>query len=202
MAGHRGMAPARAPGCDTRRVTVVLVLVGLAVLAGLYLMVTYPGLVRLRNRIENAWSQIDVQLQRRYDLIPNLVETVKGYAAHEKGVFEEVTRARANAIGATGVANQAAAENMITSALKSLFAVAEAYPDLKANANFLALQEELSGTEGKIAYARQFYNDTVQGYNTKIQSFPAVFVARAFNFGEREYFEADDTSRGPVRVQF
>jgi LemA protein len=183
-------------------VIVLWVVLGIAVLLGLYLVVAYNGLVKLRNRIENAWSQIDVQLQRRYDLIPNLVETVKGYAGHEKTVFEEVTEARAAAIGAQGVAQQAQAENMVTSALKSLFAVAEAYPELKANQNFLALQEELSGTEGKIAYARQFYNDTVQGYNTRIQTFPTMVIARAMNFDEREYFEADDTSRGPVRVQF
>ena len=180
----------------------IWILLALVVVAVLYLVVAYNGLVRLRNRIENAWAQIDVQLQRRYDLIPNLVETVKGYAAHEKGVFEQVTQARASAINAQGVAAQAQAESMVTSALKSLFAVAEAYPDLKANQNFLALQEELSGTEGKIAYARQFYNDTVQGYNTKIQQFPTVFIARTMGFEEREYFEADDTSRGPVRVQF
>jgi LemA protein len=175
---------------------------GLAVLVVLYVIVQYNGLVRLRNRIESAWSQIDVQLQRRYDLIPNLVETVKGYAGHEKAVLEGVTQARAQAIDAQGPAQQAQAENMITSALKSLFAVAEAYPDLKANQNFLALQEELSGTEGKIAYARQFYNDSVQSYNTKIQSFPSNVVANAFRFREREYFEADDTSRGPVQVRF
>ena len=180
----------------------VWVLLGVVVLVGLYVAATYNGFVKLRNRIENAWSQIDVQLQRRYDLIPNIVETVKGYAKHEQGVFEEVTRARANAISASGVADQAQAETMVTSALKSLFAVAEAYPELKANQNFLALQEELSATEGKIAYARQFYNDTVQSYNTKVQSFPPMFVARAMGFSEREYFEADDTSRGPVRVEF
>jgi LemA protein len=182
--------------------TAFWVVLGLLVGVGLYLVVAYNGLIRLRNRIENAWSQIDVQLQRRYDLIPNVVETVKGYASHERGVFDEVTRARAGAINAQGVANQAQAENAITSALKSLFAVAEAYPDLKANQNFLALQEELSGTEGRIAYARQFYNDTVQRYNTKIQSVPTVFIARTFRFNEREYFESDDTSRGPVQVEF
>jgi len=139
------------------------------VLLLLYVIATYNGLVRLRNRIDNAWAQIDVQLKRRYDLIPNLVNTVKGYAAHEKGTFEAVTAARAGAINATGVGEQAQAENMITGALKSLFAVAEAYPDLKANQNFLELQEELSGTEGRIAYARQFYNDSVLKLNTKIQ---------------------------------
>ena len=178
---------------------IVLGVIGVLVL---YVVVQYNGLVRLRNRIENAWSQIDVQLQRRYDLIPNLVETVKGYAAHEREVFERVTQARNQALNAQGVANQAEAENMLTGALKSLFAVSEAYPELKANQNFLALQEELSGTEGRIAYARQFYNDAVQSYNTKIQQFPSNLIAGPFGFKEREYFEADDTSRGPVQVQF
>ena len=172
------------------------------VLIALFLISIYNRLVVSRNRIDNAWSQIDVQLQRRYDLIPNLVETVKGYASHEKGVFENVTQARANAMNAQGPAQQAQAENMVSSALKSLFAVAEAYPDLKANQNFALLQEELSGTEGKIAYARQFYNDTVQSYNTKIQTFPSNLVAGTFGFKEREYFEADDEARGPVQVQF
>ncbi|MDQ1404014.1 MAG: LemA protein [Actinomycetota bacterium] len=179
-----------------------LIVVGILVVVALFVMLSYNGLVRLRNRIENAWSQIDVQLQRRYDLIPNLVETVKGYAAHEKGVFEAVTEARANAINAKGVAQQAQAENAITGALKSLFAVSEAYPELKANQNFLALQEELTGTEGRIAYARQFYNDTVQSYNTKLQSFPSNVIANSFGFKTREYFESDDTSRGPVQVKF
>ena len=178
------------------------ILLGVAMLVVLYGIVQYNGLVRLRNRIESAWSQIDVQLQRRYDLIPNLIETVKGYAAHEKGVFENVTEARSRAMSAEGPAQQAQAENMVTSALKSLFAVAEAYPDLKANQNFALLQEELSGTEGKIAYARQFYNDSVQSYNTKIQTFPSNLVAGAFGFKEREYFEADDQSRGPVQASF
>jgi len=174
----------------------------IVVLLLLYVIVTYNGLVKLRNRIENAWAQIDVQLKRRYDLIPNLVNTVKGYATHEKGTFEAVTQARANAISANGVAGQAQAENMITDALKSLFAVAEAYPDLKANQNFLSLQEELSGTEGRISYARQYYNDAVLRLNTKIQSFPSNLLANAFGFKPREYFEADDASRGPVSVQF
>lgn len=181
---------------------VLWIVLGVALLIVLYAIVQYNALVRLRNRIESAWSQIDVQLQRRYDLIPNVVEAVKGYASHERGVFESVTQARANAINAQGPAAQAQAENVVTGALKSLFAVAEAYPDLKANQNFAALQEELSGTEGKIAYARQFYNDTVQSYNTKIQTFPSNLVAGPFGFKEREYFEADDRSRGPVQVQF
>ena len=181
---------------------IAIILIVVVVLALLVFMLQYNGLVRLRNRIENAWSQIDVQLKRRYDLIPNLVETVKGYAAHEREVFERVTQARNQALSAQGVANQAQAENMLTGALKSLFAVSEAYPELKANQNFLALQEELSGTEGRIAYARQFYNDSVQTYNTKIQQFPSNLIAGPFGFKEREYFEADDTSRGPVQVQF
>ncbi|HEX4905797.1 MAG TPA: LemA family protein [Acidimicrobiales bacterium] len=180
----------------------VWILLGLLVLAGLYLMFLYNGLVRLRNRIEAAWAQIDVQLRRRYDLIPNLVETVKGYATHERETLDSVTRARAAAESATGPADQAKAENMLTQSLRSLFAVSEAYPDLKANQSFLALQEELSATEGRIAYARQYYNDAVQRYNTKIQSFPAVLLAGALRFQEREYFEADDESRGPVDVSF
>ena len=176
-------------------IILVVVVIGYAVL-------TYNGLVSLRNRIENAWAQIDVQLKRRYDLIPNLVETVKGYAAHEKGTLEAVIQARNMAMAAQGPQEQAQTENMLSGALKSLFALSEAYPDLKANANFLNLQEELTGTEGRIAYARQFYNDTVYRYNTKIQSFPAVVIAGRFGFREREYFEAEDDARGPVQVQF
>jgi LemA protein len=181
---------------------VLWILLAIVVILLLYVIVTYNGLVKLRNRIANAWAQIDVQLRRRYDLIPNLVETVKGYAKHERQTLEAVTQARSNAINAQGVAAQAQAENQITGALKSLFAVAEAYPDLKANQNFLNLQEELSGTEGRIAYARQFYNDSVLRLNTKIQSFPSNILANMFGFREHEYFEADDTSRGPVSVQF
>src|SRR5207245_11456404 len=156
---------------------VVVIVVALVVLSLLYFIVGYNGLVRLRNRIQGAWAQIDVQLRRRYDLIPNLVETVKGYATHEKGTLEAVTAARANAINAQGPAQQAAAENAISGALKSLFAVAEAYPDLKANQNFLSLQEELTSPEGRIAYARQFYNDEVLKLNTKIQVFPTRILA-------------------------
>jgi LemA protein len=183
-------------------VIIVIVLIVLVVLIGLYVLVTYNGLVSLRNRIENAWAQIDVQLKRRYDLIPNLVETVKGYAAHEKETLERVITARNAGMSASGVQDQAQAENMLSGALKSLFALSEAYPDLKANTNFLQLQEELTGTEGRIAYARQFYNDTVYRYNTKIQSFPSNVLAGMFNFAEREYFQADDAERGPVNVQF
>jgi len=183
-------------------VLLVIILIVVAVLLVVYVIATYNGLVRTRNRVDNAWAQIDVQLRRRYDLIPNLVETVKGYATHERETFQAVTEARSRAINASGVGEQAQAENLITGALKSLFAVAEAYPDLEANQNFLELQEELSGTEGRIAYARQFYNDSVLRLNTKIQSFPSNLLAGAFGFTTREYFEADDASRGPVSVQF
>lgn len=180
----------------------LLVIVGLAAVLVIYVIAKYNQLVGLRNRIENAWSQIDVQLRRRYDLIPNLVETVKGYATHERGVFEEVSKARSSMMNAQNVHEQAEAQNMITGALKSLFAVAEAYPDLKANQNFLMLQEELSGTESKIAYSRQFYNDTVMAYNTLVQTFPSNIIANAFSFKEREYFEMEDIAREPVKVDF
>ncbi|MHB1458270.1 MAG: LemA family protein [Armatimonadota bacterium] len=182
--------------------TLLLVLIILAVVILLWVIGIYNRLVVLRNRIDNAWSQIDVQLRRRYDLIPNLVETVKGYAAHEKGVFEAVTLARASMASAQTVTEQGQAQNMITDALKSLFAVAEAYPDLKANQNFMMLQEELSGTESKIAYARQFYNDTVMSFNTMIQTFPASIIAGAFGFTQRDYFPMEDAARAPVKVSF
>jgi len=183
-------------------VIVVIVVIALVVLFVLALILIYNGLVRQRNRIDNAWSQIDVQLKRRYDLIPNLVETVKGYAAHERQVFENVTQARANAINAQGPAQQAEAENVLSGALKSLFAVAEAYPDLKANQNFLSLQEELTSTEDRVAYARQFYIDSVLSYNNKLQTFPRNVIAGMFNFEQREYFEGEPEATGPVRVQF
>jgi len=187
-------------------VTIALIILAILVVLLLgYLVLTYNGLVRLRNRIDNAFSQIDVQTKRRHDLIPNLVETVKGYAAHERGTFEAVTQARANAIdaGRTGDTHeQAQAENMLSGALKSLFAVAEAYPDLKANQNFLQLQEELTSTEDRIAYARQFYNDTVLAYNTKIQSFPPNILAGTFNFTEREFFDAPEGETAVPTVDF
>jgi LemA protein len=183
-------------------VVALIIVVVLVVLIGLFLIVSYNGLVSLRNRIENAWAQIDVQLRRRYDLIPNLVETVKGYASHERETLDNVIRARNAGMSATGPQDQAQAENQISGALKSLFALSEAYPDLKANQNFAQLQEELTGTEGRIAYARQFYNDTVYRYNTKIQSFPQNILANSFNFREREYFQTDDESRGPTQVTF
>ena len=183
--------------------TIVLIVIGvLVVLLIGWLILGYNGLVSRRNRVDGAWSQIDVQLKRRYDLIPNLVETVKGYAAHERGTLEAVTEARANAINAQGPAEQAEAENQLTGALKSLFAVSEAYPDLKANQNFLNLQEELTSSEDRIAYARQFYNDSVVSYNTKIQQFPTVFIAKGFNFEARELFDAAPEDTEPVRVQF
>ncbi|MDQ3915907.1 MAG: LemA family protein [Actinomycetota bacterium] len=178
---------------------VVLAVVGLLLL---FLIVTFNRLVKLRNRIDAAWSQIDVQLRRRHDLIPNLVETVKGYAAHERETLEAVVAARRQAVEATGVENQAQAENMLTGALRQLFALSEAYPDLKANQNFLALQEELTGTEGRIAFSRQFYNEQTLAYDNARESFPTNVVAGVFNFEPREYFEAEESSRAPVRVDF
>jgi len=182
--------------------TLGLVIIGIIALAIIWLIATYNTLIVLRNRVKNAWSQMDVQLRRRYDLIPNLVETVKGYAAHERETFELVTKARAAVAGAQTVADQAQAQNMLTSALKSLFAVAENYPELKASQNFMMLQEELSGVEGKIAYSRQFYNDTVLMYNNAIQRFPANMVANSFGFGPHDYFEMEEAAREPVRVSF
>lgn len=179
---------------------IVLVIIAVVVI---FFVGIYNNLVTLRNRADNSWAQVDVQLRRRYDLIPNLVETVKGYAAHEKETFQNVTEARAQAINAQTVKEQGDAENMLSGALKSLFAVAESYPDLKANQNFLMLQEELAGTEGKIAYARQFYNDTVMKFNTKQQVFPSNIVANMFNFQEKEYFEIEEPeARAPVKVEF
>jgi LemA protein len=173
-------------------VWVIIIIVALVVLVLGGLAYLYNKLVRYRNRVENAWHQIDVQLNRRADLIPNLVETVKGYASHEKETFEQVTQARAALVNAKSVGESAQAEGMLGQALKSLFAVAEAYPELKANQNFLALQEELSGTENKIAYARQFYNDSVMAYDIARQRFPANLVAGMFGFKEeREYFEPE-----------
>jgi LemA protein len=176
------------------------VLLAVVVIAVLWAILAFNRLVTLRNRAAEGWSQIDVQLRRRYDLIPNLVETVKGYASHERELFEEVAAARSAAMGATGVAQQASAENAITSGLGKLLAVVENYPDLKASENFLALQEELTGTESKIAYARQFYNEQVRLLNTRIQSFPSSVLANAFHFTPREFFQIDDPVRAPVQV--
>jgi len=175
---------------------------GVAGLLVLVAIALYNRLVRYRNQIDNAWSQIDVQLRRRYDLIPNLVNTVKGYAAHEKQTFENVTAARAAGVAAKTVGEQAQAENMITQALRQLMAVVENYPELKANQNFLALQEELTGTEGRIAFARQFYNDQVLTYNNLVQQFPSSVIASMGGFSTREFFEIEEAATGPVQVQF
>jgi LemA protein len=173
------------------------------VLVILFFIFQYNGLVRLRNRVDNSWSQIDVQLKRRHDLIPNLIETVKGYAAHEQGTFEKVVQARNAAMSAQGPEQSAQAENVLTGALKSIFALAEAYPDLKANQNFLSLQEELTSTEDRISYARQFYNDSVLKYDNKLETFPANTIAGMFGFKAREYFKTDDpTDREVPKVQF
>jgi LemA protein len=180
----------------------VWVVLGVLAVLVVAAILVFNRLVRLRNRVDNGWSQIDVQLRRRYDLIPNLVEAVKGYAQHEREVFEHVTEARARAIDASTVPDQAQAEDQITRGLRQLIAVAEAYPDLKANQSFLALQEELTGTESKIAYARQFYNDQVMKLNTLIQSFPSNLVAGAFGFKEREFFNIEEPIRGPAEVGF
>jgi LemA protein len=180
----------------------IIIIVAIIVIAVLIFVFQYNGLVRLRNRIDNAWSQIDVQLQRRHDLIPNLVETVKGYAAHERETLERVVQARNQAVAAQGPAAQGQAENVLTGALRQLFAVAEAYPDLKANQNFLNLQEELTSSEDRVAYARQFYNDSVLKYNNKIQTIPSNVIAGMFNFQEREYFEGEEEARTVPRVQF
>jgi LemA protein len=186
-------------------VIAVIIIVAIVVLLLLIFAGSYNRLIRARNRIDNAFSQIDVQLKRRHDLIPNLVETVKGYAAHERGTLDSVTQARANAVSAGQGGSpqaQAQAENMLTGALRSLFAVAEAYPDLKANQNFLNLQEELTSTEDRIAYSRQFYNDQVLGYNNGIATFPRNLIAGMFNFQKREYFDAAPEDEAPVHVQF
>ena len=180
----------------------VIIAIVVVVVLLFFFILQYNGLVKLRNRVENAWAQIDVQLRRRYDLIPNLVETVKGYASHESETLEAVVQARNAAMSAAGPAEAAQSENMLTGALKSLFALSEAYPDLKANENFLELQEELTSTESRIAFARQHYNDNVLGYNTKIQTFPSNVIAGMFSFTEREYFEVEGDARGPVQVQF
>lgn len=182
---------------------IVLFFLIVVVVFFIFAVTIYNRLVKLRNRCDNSWAQVDVQLRRRYDLIPNLVETVKGYAKHEREVFEKVTEARSKAINAGTVKEQGQAENMLTGALKSLFAVVENYPELKANQNFLMLQEELAGTEGKIAYARQFYNDMVMKFNVKQQVFPSNIIANMFNFKENEYFEIEEPeARGPVDVKF
>jgi LemA protein len=180
------------------------VILGIVVLLALFLWMTYNGLVTLKVRVDEAWSDITVQLKRRLDLIPNLVNSVKGYAAHESGVFEKVTEARANALNAQGVKETAAAENQFEGALKSLFAVAEAYPDLKANQNFLQLQQELVDTEDKIQASRRFYHGGVRDLYTKIQIFPNNIFAGMLGFKSREFFEVEDMAKAnePVEVKF
>ena len=181
------------------------IILGLVALAAILLAVSYNRFVSGRQLIQNAWANIDTELRRRYDLIPNLVESVKGYAAHERGVFEEVTRARAAAVSATGSpAEQAAAEGPFVAALRQLFAVAENYPELKANQNFLALQAELSNTEDRLQTARRFYNANVRDYNRRVQSFPSNFIASAFGFKVAEFFEVEESLRaaGPPQVSF
>jgi LemA protein len=179
-----------------------LVIIGVVVVIALVLMGMYNGLVRARLRVREAWSGIDVQLKRRSSLIPNLVETVRGYASHERETFENVTRARAALDRAGTPADAAQANNFLTQTLRSLFAVAEAYPELKANENFLRLQEDLSDTEDKIAYARQFYNRNVLSYNTSIATVPTAFIANMFGFHAEEFFEAEEEAREDVRVSF
>lgn len=183
---------------------IVFIVLGLIVLVALVVMGIYNRLVTLRQRVKNAWAQIEVQLKRRYDLIPNLVATVKSYAAHERETFERVVQARTAAIDARSVPEQAGAETMLTGALRQLFALAENYPQLKADANFRQLQEELTNTEGKIAFSRQFYNDTILNYNTTIQRFPTVLLAGLFGFHQEAYFNLDDEAeaRRAVKVEF
>ena len=181
---------------------VVLVIVGIIAVLAVVVIGMYNGLVRARLQVREAWSGIDVQLKRRSSLIPNLVETVRGYAAHERETLENVTRARAQLDNAGTAPQAAAANNMLTQALRSLFAVAEAYPDLKANTNFLQLQADLTDTEDKIAYARQFYNRNVLSYNTSVQTFPTLIFAGMFGFKPEEFFEAEEGDRADVQVSF
>ncbi len=183
-------------------VTLIIILAAIVVLA-LFVIGIYNALVRLRNQVDNAWSQIDVQLKRRHDLIPNLVETAKGYMKHERQTFEEITKARAQAMGAKGVADAAKAEGALGEALSKFMLVVENYPDLKANQNFLALQEELTGTENKISFSRQSYNDQVLFFNNKIQMFPSNIVAGTFGFAKRDFFEVESAAEREVpKVSF
>ena len=184
---------------------IFLAFIGLAAIIIAWLIATYNGLVKMRNRVKEAWSDIDVQLKRRYDLIPNLINAVKGYASHEKEVFQKVTEARSQAMQAEksgNAADSAQAENMLSGALKSLFAVAEAYPDLKANQNFLALQTELSDTENKIQASRRFYNGNTRDYNTKQEQFPTNLIASMFGFKPADFFEIDEGEKENPKVDF
>lgn len=180
---------------------ILLIVIGMAIA---WFIATYNGLIRSRNRMDEAWSDIEVQLKRRYDLIPNLVSAVKGYAAHESSVFEKVTTARTQAMGATNPHDKLEKENMLSGALKSLFAVAESYPELKANQNFLSLQSDLTDTENKIQAARRFYNGNVRDFNTKLQVFPNNIIANILGFQAREFFDIDEkgVEGQPVKVEF
>lgn len=180
----------------------LFVLIGIVIVLALIVIGLFNRLVIARNRTENAWAQVNVQLKKRHDLVPNLVETVKGYAAHEKELFTKVTEARSNAVSAGGREQKAEAENMLTDTLKSLFAVAENYPDLKANENFKLLQEELSGIESKIAFARQFYNDSAYAYDNAMETFPTSLVAKIFNFEPIPYFKIEEGETEPISVKF
>lgn len=179
--------------------SIIIIIIAVAII--LFLIYLYNSLIRLSIRVKNAWAQIDVQLKRRYDLIPNLIKTVKGYMKHEREILENITKMRASLVKGT-MAEKAKASNQITEALKSIFAVAENYPNLKANENFKMLQEELAGTESKIAYARQFYNDTVQSFNTKIKVFPNSMFANMFSFKEQEFFKTSEKEKEPIKVEF
>ena len=182
--------------------TVLWTLLGIVILAALWLVAVYNGLIRLKNRVQEAWSDIEVQLKRRYDLIPNLIETVKGYASHERELLEKVTQARTAAMGATSTAQKAQAENMLSQTLKSLFAVAENYPQLRAVESFTKLQDELSDTENKIQASRRFYNGQVRDFNTKIQVFPNNLIAGSMSFTTYEFFDAEEAAKEPVKVSF
>lgn len=182
--------------------TVVIIILVVVALIILYVIATYNGLINLKNRVANSFAQMDVQLKKRFDLVPNLVETVKGYASHEKEVFEKIAEARSSITGASNVDERKDGENLLTAGLRQLFAVAEAYPELKANENFKDLQRELSDIESKIAFSRQFYNDTVMKLNTKIQYFPSNIVASMFHFNEAKYFEIAEAERENVKVKF
>lgn len=184
-------------------INILWVILGAVALVLVWVVVVFNGFIRLRNRSDEAASDIDVQMKRRFDLIPNLVETVKGYMAHEKGVLESVTAARTQAMGAEGIQGKSKADNVLSGTLKTLFAVAESYPDLKANVNFLDLQRELADTENKIQAARRFYNTNVMELNTKIDSFPSNVIATSFNFKKKEFFElTDSAAKEPVKVSF
>ena len=183
--------------------SLTFILLAIAALIVLWAIFAYNGFIRLINRAKEAWADIDVQLKRRYDLIPNLVNTVKGYATHESSAFENVTKARSAAMGAGNLAEKGKAENMLSGALKSIFAIAEAYPDLKANQNFLELQKELSDTENKIQAARRFYNTNVRDLNTRIESFPSNIIANVFHFLTMEFFQLEnEAAKEPVKVSF